>query len=178
MKVKTHIQLLLSLSVLALSTIPAAAAPEAALDSEQTEAQSTAVPAPVQDPKLTKDNEQKIAQLQIAIKKFEGMGVGVAPFKTELEQVKELNASGDSSKAAIQIERLESNLIDQQKRFYSNKIQVWLNERKLLAQAIQHKDKSGLQRSSGNHSNMSHAISSAISKKDTKYNPMIYPIAR
>ena len=169
---------MLACGMIVTSNPSATSAPEAVLDAPCLENSPAA-----QDisPNLQKNCELKQTQLQLAIAKFGAMGVGVTPFQSQLNESKQLLTEGKASEASSILARLESNLVEQQNRYYSNKWQSWHNERKLLAEAFRKKEKHRASIDpprSIKHNNMSKAVGSVVSKKDTKYNPMIYPIAR
>ncbi|MBX9572340.1 MAG: hypothetical protein K2X77_25820 [Candidatus Obscuribacterales bacterium] len=166
-------------SMMISSNTPALSAPEAPLDVPSVEA--SIAPQNISSD-IHKDCQTKQVRLQEAISKFGEMGVGVAPFQSQLNASKQLLSEGKASEAAGVLARLENNLVDQQNRYYSNKWQSWHNERALLARAFTKKqgNKASVSRSSqpAKSNNMSKTIGSVISKKDTKYKPIIYAIAR
>lgn len=164
-------------SMILLTNTTALGAPEAPLDAtpiESTEAQKDI------SSELQKDCQAKQIRLQHAISRFGDMGVGVTPFQAQLNQSKQCLADGKANEAAEILAHLEDSLREQQNRYYSNKWQSWHNERKLLAEAFRSKQKNqaSVSTSRSKPNNMSKAVGSVISKKDTKYNPVIYPIAR
>lgn len=150
-------------------------APESAIDTAP--ATSEAAPPSVAD--LQKECQAKQERLQVAISKFGEMGVGVTPFQAQLDESKQLLSDGKETEASGILSRLERSLVDQQNRYYNNKWQTWHNERKLLTQAfIKRGGMAASPPRTIKSNSMSKAVGSVVSKKDTKYNPMIYPIAR
>ena len=153
-----------------------------------TQSAPIALPSPIEanagSPGLGLKCAQKHKELEASLVKFKQMGVGVGPFQRQLDDAKSQLAEGRTAEANETLKRLEENLVDQQKRFYSNKWQSWHTGRKLLAQKRIGLRSSDLERSikpsgkSSNKSSISSSITSKLSGKDTKYNPVIYAIAR
>lgn len=148
---------------------------EAALDAAP--AQIGAAPQGISSD-LEKECQAKQDRLQLAISKFGEMGIGVTPFQSQLDESKQLLSEGKQTEASSILGRLERSLVDQQNRYYNNKWQTWHNERKLLTQAFIKRGVSANPPRTIKSNSMSKAVGSVVSKKDTKYNPVIYPIAR
>ncbi len=159
---------MLAFSMMISVTTSGMCAPEAALD---------AAPQGISSD-LEKECQAKQDRLQLAISKFREMGIGVAPFQSQLDESKQLLSEGKQTEASSILGRLERSLVDQQNRYYNNKWQTWHNERKLLTQAFIRRGVAANPPRTIKSNSMSKAVGSVVSKKDTKYNPVIYPIAR
>ena len=114
----------------------------------------------------------ELDKVEVAIEKFKVIGVGVAPFEQEAQDIHVLLGKGEQTMADAKLARLKQSLADQQKRFYANKIQDWHKQRRLAAKYPQ----------SYTPTNAAGALSkgthSALSKAKGEYTPLIYPIAR
>lgn len=123
---------------------------------------------------------QKFIQMKTAIQKFEQMGVGIAPFEALLNSAQTQISSGEFDAATATLDRLERSLTDQQKRFYTNKWNVWHGQRMSLTGVAGKKRRAqAIAQSSGSsNKQMSGSVRSTLAGKDTKYQPLIYPIAR
>jgi hypothetical protein len=121
---------------------------------------------------------EKAATMQSAISKFKKMGVGVAPFEHSLQNARILIAEGKTAQANEALGRLNDSLMDQQKRFYVDKIQSWHCDRaRLIANKIAAKGSGGYSYRSP-AAELSKAAHHTLSKKSVSGSPMIYPIAR
>ncbi len=126
--------------------------------------------------------DSRITSLSVAIEKFKSMGVGTTPYEQALERVKVLLSEGKQTQANALLERLNTTLEDQQKRFYAIKMQDWQTQRQALKKRLASKADSGAAPcSSGLPSagaGLSRAGSGVLSRKKGDYTPLIYPIAR
>lgn len=120
---------------------------------------------------------QKAATMQTAIQKFKTMGVGVSMFEQSLQNARQLIADGRPGEANEALGHLDESLRDQQKRFYTGKIQSWHSDRmRMIANRVA--AKGGHIAYSPVSSELSRSAHNTVSKKSVNGTPVIYPIAR